>query len=41
MLSVLERGSADSPLDCLRFSFFFLQFGTKAEMTLALTVKIE
>ena len=35
MLSVLERGSADS------FSFFFLQFGTKAEMTLALTVKIE
>ena len=33
MLSVLERGA--------RFSFFFLQFGTKAEMTLALTVKIE
>jgi len=23
-----------------RFSFFFLQFGAKAEMTLALTVKI-
>ena len=37
MLSVLERGSADCP----SFSFFFLQFGTKAEMTLALTVKIE
>ena len=41
MLSVLERGSAESPVDCQRFALFFMEFGTEAEMTLALTVKIE
>ena len=39
MLSVLERGSADRPKYSPPLSLF-LQFGAKAEMTLALTVKI-